>query len=168
MRDVMERFLVLPISMGCITKSTTAAVESTQSTKHKTQKPQSKHHMTRIQDGKRSSRMKVMNSWRIVSRSTISRGIQRLILGTFQRFSQILKYKDVEEIEMEKELEIGYPTDVKHVTHIGYDGTMTTNPVKNWDNIDTPEIHSFPTISLKQFEHAMAAQSEETPSKNTT
>ncbi|KAI7753874.1 hypothetical protein M8C21_025630 [Ambrosia artemisiifolia] len=161
MRDVMERFLVLPISMGCITKSTTCAVESSQSNKCKTQIPQPKHHLTRIK-----------KSWGIVSRSNISRGIQRLILGTFQRFSNILKYKDVEEIEMETELEIGYPTDVKHVTHIGYDGSMTTNPVKNWDNIETPEIHSFPSISLKQFEHAMAAQSEipsvlSSPSKKT-
>lgn len=61
---------------------------------------------------------------------------------------------------MEIELEIGFPTDVKHVTHIGYDGSMTTNPVKNWEKIETPEILSFPCISLKQFENAMAAQSE--------
>ncbi|KAK1411090.1 hypothetical protein QVD17_37634 [Tagetes erecta] len=161
MKDVMERFLVLPISMGCMSKSSTGAIEST---KYKPQIPQPKHHVTRIQDGKRSS-------WEIVSRSSISRGIQRLILNTFQRFSRILKYRDVEEIEMEKELEIGYPTDVKHVTHIGYDGSMTTNPVKNWENIETPEINSFPSISLQQFEHAMAAQSNipalVSPSKNT-
>ncbi|KAI3794879.1 hypothetical protein L1987_37520 [Smallanthus sonchifolius] len=116
-----------------------------------------------MQDGKRSSGVKLKNSWGIVSRSSISRGIQRLILQTFQRFSRIMRYRDVEEIEMEIELEIGYPTDVKHVTHIGYDGSMTTNPVKNWDNIETPEIYSFPSISLKQFQHAMAAQSETPP-----
>ncbi|KAI3798223.1 hypothetical protein L1987_33494 [Smallanthus sonchifolius] len=147
----MERFLVLPISMGCMSKSTTGAVEST---KCKAQNPQPKHQLTRV---------KLKNSWGIVSRSNISRGIQRLILQTFQRFSRILRYRDVEEIEMEIELEIGYPTDVKHVTHIGYDGSMTTNPVKNWDNIETPEIHSFPSISFKQFQHAMAAQSEIPP-----
>ncbi|XP_076956100.1 CRIB domain-containing protein RIC4-like [Bidens hawaiensis] len=152
----MERFLVLPISMGCISKSTTGAIESNKCKAQNTPK----HHVTY---GKRSSNMKSKKSWGIVSRSTISRGIQRLILETFKSFTRILKYSDVEEIEMEKELEIGYPTDVKHVTHIGYDGSMTTNPMKNWENIETPEIHSFPSISLKQFEHAMAAQSENNP-----
>lgn len=72
----------------------------------------------------------------------------------------VADYKDVEEIDMEIELEIGFPTDVKHVTHIGYDRSMTTNLEKNWDNIETPEVHSFPAISLKQFEDAMTAQLE--------
>ncbi|KAL8201671.1 hypothetical protein R6Q57_010818 [Mikania cordata] len=137
MKDIMERFLVLPISMGCMSKSTT--------------------------DGKRSPGVKIKDSWGVVSRTNISRGMRRIILEAFQRFSQLLNYRNVEEIEMEIELEIGYPTDVKHVTHIGYDGSMTTNPVKNWENIETPELHSFPAISLKQFEHAMAAQSEIPP-----
>ncbi|XP_076883723.1 CRIB domain-containing protein RIC4-like [Bidens hawaiensis] len=166
MKDVMERFLVLPTSMGCISKSTTGAIESN---KCRAQNTQPMHHAP---NGKRSSNMQFKKSWGIVSRSTISRGIQRLILETFKGFTRILKYRDVEEIEMEKELEIGYPTDVKHVTHIGYDGSMTTNPIKNWENIETPEIQSFPSISLKQFEHAMAAQSENnqpvlSPTKNT-
>ncbi|KAI3518611.1 hypothetical protein L1887_07416 [Cichorium endivia] len=151
MRNIIERILVLPFSMGCISKSSTQAVESTQC---KEEKPESKQIVTRIQEGK--------NSWGFVAlrRSNISRGIRRLILSTFDTFSRIIHNKDVEEIEMEVELEIGFPTDVKHVTHIGYDGSMTTNPVKNWENIETPEIHSFPCISLKQFENAMAAQSE--------
>ncbi|GJQ89468.1 CRIB domain-containing protein RIC4-like protein [Tanacetum coccineum] len=136
--------------MGCISKSTTECKE---------QKPQPKQIVTRVQD---SSGSKHKNSWGFVSqrRSKITRGIRRLILNTFQSFSRILTYKDIEDIDTEMELEIGYPTDVKHVTHIGYDGSMTTNPVKNWDNVETPEIHSFPTISVKDFEHAMSSQSE--------
>ncbi|KAK9062494.1 hypothetical protein SSX86_019681 [Deinandra increscens subsp. villosa] len=165
MKDVMERFLVLPISMGCMSKSTTGEVDSTKS---KAQKHHPKHHVTNV---KRSSGVKTKSSWGLASRSNFSRGIRRVILEAFQRFSQILNYRDVEEIEMEIELEIGYPTDVKHVTHIGYDGSMTTNPMKSWDKIETPEIHSFPSISLKQFEKAMASQSEIppvlSPSKNT-
>ena len=62
---------------------------------------------------------------------------------------------------MEKEMEIGHPTDVKHVTHIGLDGSTTTNPVKGWENLKAPEILSFPSISLRQFELAMAAQAQE-------
>lgn len=70
-----------------------------------------------------------------------------------------LVYKEEIE-EIEKEIEIGYPTDVKHVTHIGLDGSTTTNPVKGWKNVNPPEVFSFPSISLKHFELAMAAQSD--------
>ncbi|XP_071705660.1 CRIB domain-containing protein RIC4-like [Rutidosis leptorrhynchoides] len=156
MRDIIERFLVLPFSMGCVSKSTTGAIESTQC---KDQNLQPKQLVTRIQDGKSSGGIRIKNSWKFVTlkRSNISRGIHRLILDTFQSFSRIINYKDAEEMEMEMELEIGFPTDVKHVTHIGYDGTMTTNPIKDWDNIEKPEILS---ISMKQFEDAMAAQAE--------
>lgn len=64
---------------------------------------------------------------------------------------------------MEREIEIGFPTDVKHVTHIGWDGSNSTNPVRGWENLKTPEILSFPSISLRQFELAMAAQVEHAP-----
>lgn len=63
-------------------------------------------------------------------------------------------YKE-EEIE---EMEIGYPTDVKHVTHIGFDGSnkINNNPmIKSWDN---SKSLSFPSISIQQFELAMATQ----------
>lgn len=61
--------------------------------------------------------------------------------------------------EEEKEMEIGYPTDVKHLTHIGWDGSTTvSNVAKGWENLTPSEIISFPSISLKQFEVAMAEQ----------
>lgn len=59
---------------------------------------------------------------------------------------------------MEPEMEIGYPTDVKHVTHIGLDGSTNTNNVKGWDNLKAPELMSLSPISFKQFEFAMATQ----------
>lgn len=82
-----------------------------------------------------------------------------------------LVYKEeIEEEEEEGEMEIGLPTDVKHVTHIGLDGSATTNTTANplksssWENnFNTPEILSFPSISLKQFELAMAAQTTQQP-----
>lgn len=54
-------------------------------------------------------------------------------------------------------MEIGYPTDVKHVAHIGLNGSSFSN-TKGRENIKAPELISFPSISLKQFELAMAAQ----------
>ncbi|MCE3049452.1 hypothetical protein HAX54_044835 [Datura stramonium] len=71
----------------------------------------------------------------------------------FKGFYQLFVYK--EEIEME--MEIGYPTDVKHVTHIGLD--ESTNPlIKGWGDSKAPDLLSFPSISIQQFELAMAAQ----------
>lgn len=63
-----------------------------------------------------------------------------------------------EEIE-EVEMEIGYPTDVKHVTHIGLDGSTKINPmIKGWDNSKEQDLLSFPSISIQQFELPMASQ----------
>ena len=58
-------------------------------------------------------------------------------------------------------MEIGFPTDVKHVTHIGWDGSSTN--IKGWENLTTPDqlLANFPTISLRQFELAMAAQAHD-------
>ncbi|KAI9112762.1 hypothetical protein K1719_016265 [Acacia pycnantha] len=73
-------------------------------------------------------------------------------------------YKEETE-EMEAEMEIGYPTEVKHLTHIGLDGsTTTTNDDKGWDNLKPPpELLSLSSISFKQFEIAMAAQAHHPP-----
>ena len=58
-------------------------------------------------------------------------------------------------------MEIGFPTDVMHVTHIGWDGSSTN--IKGWENLTTPDqlLANFPTISLRQFELAMAAQAHD-------
>lgn len=47
------------------------------------------------------------------------------------------------------------------MTHIGLDGSATTNPIRGWENLNAPELLSFPSISFKQFELAMAAQSQQ-------
>lgn len=67
--------------------------------------------------------------------------------------------------EPEKEMEIGLPTDVKHVGHIGWDGS---NSMKSWENLKTPEIIAFSSVSLQQFELAMAAQVDHAPSAGDT
>ncbi|KAL4273827.1 hypothetical protein GQ457_13G029970 [Hibiscus cannabinus] len=89
-------------------------------------------------------------------------GIQSLVRIT------VKIYKEIEEVTAE--MEIGYPTDVKHVTHIGLDGTTTTttssnNPLKGWQDF-SPTDHNFvafPSISLRQFGLAMAAQTQTRP-----
>ncbi len=75
-------------------------------------------------------------------------GIYVIVL-LFPLFLLFLVYKeDLEELDME----IGGPTDVKHVTHIGWDGSATPNPIMGWDNLISPELLSLPSVSLEQFE----------------
>ncbi|CAN0904742.1 CRIB domain-containing protein RIC1, partial [Linum grandiflorum] len=65
--------------------------------------------------------------------------------------------------EKEQEIEIGFPTDVKHVAHIGSDGPSSTTP--SWMNEfkSTPETMSGPlnpTDDLKSLPSPTKAQSE--------
>ncbi|XP_019452175.1 PREDICTED: CRIB domain-containing protein RIC4-like [Lupinus angustifolius] len=77
----------------------------------------------------------------VPTKANVAAGIQRLIIG-IKSLSQLFFEK--EDIEME----IGYPTDVKHVTHIGLDGSTTTNNIKGcWDNLKAPHLSP---ISFKQ------------------
>ncbi|XP_059632833.1 CRIB domain-containing protein RIC4-like isoform X2 [Cornus florida] len=133
MRNRMERLVVLPaFSIGCVSHASVAVVDTNQSKKSKSE---SSTTVTRRQEGDESSS------------------------GVNMKNSRVYK-EEMEEME-EMEMEIGLPTDVKHVTHIGWDGSTTTNPVKGWENLKTPEILSFPTISLMQFELAMASQADQ-------
>ncbi|KAG4937616.1 hypothetical protein GLYMA_18G283500v4 [Glycine max] len=96
----------------------------------------------------------------VLPKPNVATGIQRIIKG-IKNLSQLFVYKKEDVEKMEPEMEIGYPTDVKHVTHIGIDGSTTiTNNVKGWDNLKAPELLSLSPISFKQFELAMASQAQ--------
>ncbi|XP_004496770.1 CRIB domain-containing protein RIC1 [Cicer arietinum] len=47
---------------------------------------------------------------------------------TFKGFYKSLKYITQIFVVKERELEIGYPTDVKHVAHVGWDGPSGNGP----------------------------------------
>lgn len=69
-----------------------------------------------------------------------------------------------EEEEEEIDIEIGCPTDVKHVTHIGLDGSATTDPMKGWENLISSDLISIPSVSWHhQFDLSMATQPNDTP-----
>lgn len=40
----------------------------------------------------------------------------------------LIQPNEAEPIEKEPEMQIGYPTDVKHVAHIGCDGPLVSSP----------------------------------------
>ncbi|GLT78527.1 hypothetical protein SLA2020_500590 [Shorea laevis] len=155
----LEKFVVLPFSLGCNSHSSVAVASGDDLSKFNDQQKPRKQE----QEGcwTKQRRKKNTKSFCAIPKHNISSGIHRLIksVKSLSRFF-VLK----EEIESE-EMEIGFPTDVKHVTHIGLDGTTTTNPLKNWEDFGGPpnNIISFPSISLHQFELAMAAQTHGQP-----
>ncbi|KAL7251039.1 hypothetical protein ACSBR1_012960 [Camellia fascicularis] len=159
MTDRMERLVVLPFSVGCVSQSS-LDVSTSQPTKPNHPAVTSRQELKESSTG---TKMKMKNSWGFLGlpKPKLSNGIHRLA-RSLKSLSQLFVYKEeeIDDMEMKMEMEIGFPTDVKHVTHIGWDGTATTNPVKGWENLTAPEILSFPSISLKQFELAMAAQAD--------
>ncbi|KAF5204465.1 Crib domain-containing protein ric4 [Thalictrum thalictroides] len=151
----MERLVLFPFSIGCASQSSVAVVVDNYPKKAKQEPSPSP---TREEESSSSGKMKNPIGFLSIPKPNISSGIQKLVKG-FKSFSQLFVYKDEVE-EMDMDMEIGLPTDVKHVTHIGWDGSTTTNPMMGWDELKAPELLSLPTYSFKQFELAMASQAE--------
>ena len=111
--------------------------------------------------------------------------VARLLRGFKNLSHQIFAvYDEEDEEEEEPEMVIGLPTDVKHVAHIGWDGsTSTTSSVRSWNRAAPPPGTTAPAtasastsvsasssaappppqaqppaLSARQFELAMAAQ----------
>ncbi|KMT14958.1 hypothetical protein BVRB_3g064660 [Beta vulgaris subsp. vulgaris] len=146
MKAQTDRWIILPYSFDCSSCSS-VAVGSRIPPNNATQTSRQKD----------SSITKKSFSFKL-PKSKLSHGIRRLI-RSLKSISQFFVYKEEMHEEEEKDLEIGYPTDVKHLTHIGWDGSTTiSNATKGWENLTPSEIISFPSISLKQFEVAMAQQ----------
>ncbi|WOK96563.1 CRIB domain-containing protein RIC4 [Canna indica] len=158
MRDRrMDRFVILPFTVGCVSQSSVSVCEN-----------QPKRAQTEAAaaapsgDGERQSDGKLKNSLSIppLPRPNISAGLHKLV-KSFKSLSQYFVFYKGEDEEEEVEMEIGFPTDVQHVAHIGWDGFSSMSSKKSWDK--APEFLSLPSFSLKQFELAMAAQAGAPP-----
>nr|XP_029118492.1 CRIB domain-containing protein RIC4-like [Elaeis guineensis] len=88
-------------------------------------------------------------------RHNISAGIQRLVKSFKSLFQLFPVYKEEDE---EMEMEIGFPIDVQHVAHIGWDGSDSVSTMKSWDG--APDFLSLPSLSQREFESAMVAQAD--------
>lgn len=68
-------------------------------------------------------------------------------------------YKDeLEDTEMG--MEIGLPTDVKHVTHIGLDGCASSILSKGWNNLNKPNTTNLPSFPSTPLQLAMAKHAD--------
>ncbi|KAJ7978261.1 CRIB domain containing protein [Quillaja saponaria] len=163
MRNRMERLVILPFSVGCISEASVAVGIQPR----RSPRPNTNSSATRSKEEEEdtvslsSEGMKNSLRFLVIPKSNISTGFHRLLKG-FKNISQFFADKeDLEELEMD--MEIGCPTDVEHVTHIGWDGSTTANPVRGWDNLMTPELLSLSSVPFKQYELSMAPKAGETP-----
>uniref|UniRef100_A0ACD5WG47 Uncharacterized protein n=1 Tax=Avena sativa TaxID=4498 RepID=A0ACD5WG47_AVESA len=85
----------------------------------------------------------------------VAAGVHRLIKGIkglSQMFALYDNGEEEEEEEAEREIVIGYPTDVQHIGHIGWDGT---NKVVGMGMVSAFSLPS--SLSLRRLEIAMDA-----------
>ncbi|KAK4403785.1 CRIB domain-containing protein RIC4 [Sesamum angolense] len=137
MRDRMERFVLLPFTVGCISESSIAVG---------LQQPKMSKLVdaittpTRTRGGEKEDEDEETSSTgeNLKSPSNLSAlpKFQKLFKN-FKNFSNLFVDKDELE-EQEMGMEIGFPTDVKHVTHIGLDGCASSILSKGWNNLDEP------------------------------
>ncbi|KAL5703121.1 hypothetical protein ACHQM5_028254 [Ranunculus cassubicifolius] len=136
----MERLVLLPFSIGCTSQSSVAVIENNQ----KFTKPEQFPSPT-SDSGKDESVSNAKMKFLGIRKPNMSSGIQKIV-KTFKSLSEFFVFKDeVEELDID--MEIGHPTDVKHVTHFGLDGSTTFNPLVGLDE-------------LKQFELAMPSHTQ--------
>ncbi|XP_004302157.1 PREDICTED: CRIB domain-containing protein RIC4 [Fragaria vesca subsp. vesca] len=152
MRERMERLVLLPFTIGCVSESSIAVGAQ--------QHPRRSKSDTNPSPTRTKEEEEDEEEGDSLSKPNVSVGIHRLFKG-FKNFSQLFVYKDEME-EEEMDMEIGSPTDVKHVTHIGLDGSgsgsgsaataATTNKV-SWDDLISH-------VSWRQFELSRPSQSD--------
>ncbi|KAJ8461016.1 hypothetical protein OPV22_033942 [Ensete ventricosum] len=145
MRDPrMDRFVMLPFSGGCVSQSSVAVG------KNQLKKAAQTEPAPAMPSGKPRSSSGVLP----FPRPCFSTGFQKLVRSLKSLSQHLLFYKEEDE---EVDMEIGFPTDVQHVAHIGWDGFNGMSSKTSWDK-PPPEFLTLPPFSLKQFELAMAAQ----------
>ncbi|KAM0888901.1 hypothetical protein ACQ4PT_028051 [Festuca glaucescens] len=85
-------------------------------------------------------------------------GIRKLI-KSFRSLSHIFEiYKDEEEEEEDgMDIQIGFPTDVQHVAHIGLDGSSNVASLRGMEGAARDLLSLSTNLSLQQFDFAMAS-----------
>ncbi|XP_061357392.1 CRIB domain-containing protein RIC4 [Gastrolobium bilobum] len=149
MRQRMERLVILPFSTGCISEAS-VAVGLPQPRRSKSDTSIPRKGSKGVDDPENLSGESMKNSLRlldIVPKPNLSTSFNRLFKG-FKNFSQLFLEKEEELEELEIDMEIGCPTNVQHVTHIGLDGIATSaDPMRGLENLIPPELLSLSSQS---------------------
>ncbi|KAH9610610.1 hypothetical protein KSS87_009855 [Heliosperma pusillum] len=152
----MTKFGVLSFAMGCVSQASVVVTEQRpRRRKLDLQSPALRSREDDEDDDEESlSSESTRHSSRFLTlpRANLSTGVNKLVKG-FKSLSQLFIYEDeMEELSMD----IGCPTNVKHVAHIGWDNLASTNPFMKWDmdmdmDIDIQHSTPTPTPTLKHF-----------------
>ncbi|XP_024971549.1 CRIB domain-containing protein RIC4-like [Cynara cardunculus var. scolymus] len=155
MKGRMERLVVFPFTAGCVSSSSVSIC--IQHGRRPKEDIISSHMVCRSKEGPKdhndtSSDYMMKGSSRLptLSKPNIYIGFHRLT-RSIKSLSQSLVFKEETE-EAEMEMEIGLPTDVKHVTHIGFDGSTTHNANGCNDNLDVSDLLSLCPDFVAQYE----------------
>lgn len=134
---MVDRFIVIPFSSNCRSASSVdVVVAQQQASRHANKQPQQAQGGEGVSSGgaagKAAGKQQGEQPLSLVAR----------LLRGFKNLSQIFAVydeDDEEEDEDEQEMVIGLPTDVKHVAHIGWDGsTSTTTSLRSWNRAAPP------------------------------
>ncbi|XP_022561116.1 CRIB domain-containing protein RIC2-like [Brassica napus] len=126
MKDRIQQFVALPFSLGCSTQSSVAVAD----THDQPKKPDQL--IKRREESDENGLFQKEDTSIDNNNNNGSANISDKIIRSFKSYEE-------EREEREAEMEIGFPTDVKHLSHIGVDGTMTT-----FDVYSTTNSSSFP------------------------
>ncbi|XP_020580696.1 CRIB domain-containing protein RIC4-like [Phalaenopsis equestris] len=142
LKQRVERFIMLPFSVGCASQSAIRVSKN---------QPKNTHikevFMLEDEDGREeNARPKSSSFFLQLQRPNFFVGIHKLAKGLRNLSTLFTIYKDDEE-EEEAEMEIGYPTNVQHVAHIGWDGYNHVSGMKSWEK--APEFLTLSSLSLK-------------------
>ncbi|KAK8532216.1 hypothetical protein V6N12_053662 [Hibiscus sabdariffa] len=148
----MERFAILPF--GCVSESS-VAVAVQQQPRRSNSKPADTRSTSATRTRHEEEDDDDEEEESISMKPDVSTGFRKLF-KSFKTFSQLFVYKE-EMGDSEEEMEIGLPTDVKHVAHVGFDESSASSPsmsMGSWDNLFSPQFHffTFPTDPSSQCE----------------
>lgn len=158
-----DRFAVFPFSMGCMSQSAVAVADpgdkkqpqsdpassssaaAAATTAHQAAGPEE----GAAGDGDEAVKEKAAAA----APGLVSAGVSRLMKGIRSLSQMFAAYDDDDgEEEEERDMVIGYPTDVQHVGHIGWDGRSKVGATA----MGMVNAFSLPsTLSLRQLEMAM-------------
>ncbi|XP_039133681.1 CRIB domain-containing protein RIC4-like [Dioscorea cayenensis subsp. rotundata] len=149
MKDLMERLVTLPFAAGCVSQSSISVVRN-QPKKFNTvpvpPPPPPPPPPLPTNDGTGDSTFA----------PNISAGLQRL-KKSIKSLPQLFIYR---EGDGEVEMEIGFPTNVQHVAHVGWGGSDGTGASMNSWDAGPSDLFSLPSLSLGHLELAMPSRGD--------
>ncbi|EER93105.1 hypothetical protein BDA96_01G014500 [Sorghum bicolor] len=124
-----DRFAVFPFSMGCMSQSAVSVADPSE--KKAQGDPSSSSSsaaaaVTTANTAAQGSSEEGAVKAAAATPGLVATGVSRLMKGIRSLSHMFAAYDGDEEEEEEREMVIGYPTDVQHVGHIGWDGHNNT------------------------------------------